>query len=963
MSEQLSLMEVRRVKASALEVVTCLTRHLRAVSDRVKSGGCDLMLVIALALAAMPGAEGSDASPTGTDALTWPAVVSLRSFEIGPDAERRVGVTLGPKTRGCRVVVEFTAVRFSETATGYTNPLAIEVNGEVMGLNIAGRPRLLNRPMEYRFGPGEGRVQVSGRKGVLGLIECQGSARWMLPATPSLEVLRDSVDYAPHDGLNPAHDVIEISDLVYPESFNYLMVKNEADTAPIRFTDLHVRVESKPSLPVGPESLRQAYRRLEEKYLGRSAVAREPSAGREWVYDMDLVESNYSGSDTLAEIETLADARSLVSRHKANGYTALIVSGLHFRYSYLPLWETRILPYMRHLTQAAHEAGLKVIDHYDVPIFFSGGYPFLLEGDHLDWTQRDLRYGTPTRMYCINNPDFRKHYFAWAQRVQRECGIDAYQIDEVYFFNENYCGCEHCRRKFREDTGFELPRNPDSPALFNDASALWRLFNLWREVSLQQFRRDFLTAVRKENPAALLSNYTSTYNAPSRHGGLWPTAFVSYATGTEAMSRVPLENYHEGIADMRLRTGLADAFEHATWVLWYPLTSSAARFCWGLSQATGQAQWHLTPMAGAVRDLVTWPHKMRKFDFTTFADVALIFSEKSKNASSWTGYYHGMETFGWTATLTDANLQCHTLHEVAVTQELLSRYKVVLLPHVTLIDRENATALETYVRNGGTLVVTGETGMLDDQARPRSDFLLGEMMNLRFVDFAAAPFNVVEPDGRRFTFDRERMLYRYGKRFLIVEPRDPKRGRTVASFVKDGREFPGIVEARYGRGRVFTVAGYLGVSNFESTLGEGDKQIFRVNPDAAAFMGRWLRSVLGNAETLVPLDVPPKTVITSWVRKTGRNELNVHFLNVQDYTRAEDVEVRRREIRFPLVEREMTMLLRRMPVSRAEFFAPDLKDPVTCRIDPRPDGAVITVPAGKMTMYGLLKIHLKGGVR
>jgi hypothetical protein len=281
---------------------------------------------------------------------------------------------------------------------------------------------------------------------------------------------------------------------------------------------------------------------------------------------------------------------------------------------------------------------------------------------------------------------------------------------------------------------------------------------------------------------------------------------------------------------------------------------------------------------------------------------------------------------------------------------------------VTLIDRETAAALDAYVRNGGTLVVTGETGTLDDQARPRSDFLLGGMMNLRFVDFAAAPFDVVEPGGKRFTFDRERMLYRYGKRLLIVEPRDPKRSRTVVSFVKDGREFPGIVEARYGRGRVFTVAGYLGVSNFESTLQESDKQIFRVNPDAAAFMGRWLRGVLGSGETLVPLDVPPKIVMTSWIRKVGRNEVNVHFLNVQDYTRVEDVEVRRREIRFPLIEREISVLLRRAQVERAEFFAPDLKESVACRVDTKADGVVITVPAGRMTMYGLLKIHLKGGV-
>jgi hypothetical protein len=683
-------------------------------------------------------------------------------------------------------------------------------------------------------------------------------------------------------------------------------------------------------------------------------------AGREWVYDMQLIDSNYSGGDTLAELGTIEDARHLIARHKANGYNAIIVSGLHMRYSHLPLWEMRILPYMKLLCQAAHEAGVRVIDHYDVPLFYSGGYPFLLEGDHLDWTQRDVRYGTPTRMYCLNSPGFRAHFFAWTCRVQRECGIDAYQIDEVYFFDRHYCGCEACRRLFHEDTGFDLPREPDAPEWFNEASGLWRLFLLWRQVSMQRFKRDFMAAVRQENPAALLSNYTSTYHLPTPHGGLWPMVFVSYATGTEAMSRVPFETYHEGIADMRLRTGLADAFDHASWVLWYPLTSSTARFCWAMSQATGQAQWHTAVMAGAVRDLVTWPQTMPKAQFRTFADVAMIFSEKSKSASLWTGYYHGMETFGWGAAMTDASVQYHNLHEIAVTPELLARYKVVLLPQMTLIDAPNAAAIEAYVRGGGTLVVTGETGMLDEQARPLPDFSLGGLMGVRFADFAPAPFEVVEPDGRRFTFDCDRMLYRYGMRLLVIEPREADRVKTVVTFVRNGREYPGITEARVGRGRVFTVAGFLGVSNFQSSLEEGQTEIFRRNPDAAAFMGRWLRGVLGSAETISPVNLPQGIFYTSWVRTTPRREVDIHVLNVQDYTRREGVAIRRREIRFPRIEQEMSLRVRRLAVAGATFHAPDVPDPVPCQVTPGADGVVVTIPANRMTMYGLLKLDLTG---
>jgi hypothetical protein len=341
----------------------------------------------------------------------------------------------------------------------------------------------------------------------------------------------------------------------------------------------------------------------------------------------------------------------------------------------------------------------------------------------------------------------------------------------------------------------------------------------------------------------------------------------------------------------------------------------------------------------------------------------MIFSEKSKNASQWTGYYHGMESFGWSAALADANVQYHHIQEIAVTPEVLARYKVVLLPQMTLIDEPTRRALDLYVRQGGKLIVTGETGLLDESGRPRADFLLGEMMNMRFETVLDAPFDMIEADGKGFRFDKERLLYRYGKRFLVVKPRDPSRCRVLATFRKDGVDHSGIIESSHGKGKVYSVCGFLGISNFTSTLEEGQKQIFRTNPDAAAFMGRWLRSVLAEDETLVPAGLPPKTLVTSWIRKRGRDEINVHLVNVQDHERLVDVEIRRREIKFPRIEQEMKLLLRRHAVAGAAFHAPDVAEPMPCAVETGQRGTIITIPSGKMTMYGLLKIQLKGAAQ
>jgi len=610
---------------------------------------------------------------------------------------------------------------------------------------------------------------------------------------------------------------------------------------------------------------------------------------------------------------------------------------------------------MKYICQAAHEAGMKVIDHYDVPIYFAGGYPFLFEKDHLEWVQQDIRYNTPTRMYCINNPGFRNHFFTFTRRIQRESGIDGYQIDEVTFFDKNFCGCEHCRSQFQEETGFELPREADSPVFFNNGDPLWRLFLLWRSTSAMRFKNDFITSIHQENPAAMLSNYTTSHASPSRRASSWGKFMTSYINGKEGVTRLPMLDYSYGLADFKLYTGLADALDHSTWMLWYPLTSSAARFSWALSQASGSGQWHSKKWSGAVKDLIVWPHKSIKFDFTTFADIGMVFSEKSKDASLWTGHYHGMEALGWGEAMIENNIQYHSVHEISVTPEVLNRYKVIFLPQMTVIDDENQPAIESFVKNGGTLIVTGETGMIDPQQHPRPDFLLSEMMNLNFVDMINAPFEVVEG---KFIYAADRMFYHYGARMLHVKVRDPARSKVLVHFKKNGKNYPGIIESKYGKGKVYTITTFFGVSNLKFGNHGNSKDIFRTNPDSAPFMSLWLRNILGENETVVATDLPPKMVYTTWINKEKRNEINVHFLNVTDHKPLGPNEIgKRRKINFPLVENKMTLLLRIKGATDAIFYSPDSPDPVKCQLKNTSQGTHVTVPGGKMKMYGLLKIQ------
>jgi len=198
--------------------------------------GCGLIAAGLFILASAGGhARPADAAESQGVARfqSWPHLASEGDFELRPMTEKRIGFTLGPQADGRRVIVIISAFRKSDTVSGYTNDLAFDVNGEVMGLNLGDRPRLLNRPMRFRFGPDGAGEQMAATKGSLGLIENWGSARWTLPATPTIDAWLKSAKYKPADLPDPAWLVLEITDLLHPDSYNYVTVKNESRDATI----------------------------------------------------------------------------------------------------------------------------------------------------------------------------------------------------------------------------------------------------------------------------------------------------------------------------------------------------------------------------------------------------------------------------------------------------------------------------------------------------------------------------------------------------------------------------------------------------------------------------------------------------------------------------------------------------------------------------------------------------------
>jgi hypothetical protein len=133
----------------------------------------------------------------------------------------------------------------------------------------------------------------------------------------------------------------------------------------------------------------------------------------------------------------------------------------------------------------------------------------------------------------------------------------------------------------------------------------------------------------------------------------------------------------------------------------------------------------------------------------------------------------------------------------------LSAYRMLLLPENALLDEGLAGEIREYVRKGGTLLAFGHAALLDERARPRSNFVLNDVFG---ADFAG-----ILPGYKQFAAGGEiASSLPLNLPALAIKPTT---GKGLATWASAGNT-PAIIENQFGKGRV------IYVSAAESALGK-----------------------------------------------------------------------------------------------------------------------------------------------
>jgi hypothetical protein len=347
--------------------------------------------------------------------------------------------------------------------------------------------------------------------------------------------------------------------------------------------------------------------------------------------------------------------------------------------------------------------------------------------------------------------------FDFMTDVKREL-MSRYHVDGIFinrWDGSGQCYCEHCRKNFRDATGFELPRtnNPQDPA--RHAYILWRqqrLFALWRHWD---------DAVRAINPDSCVipnggGGATSSLDM-SYIGQLAPTLMADrqarrgvmppWANGKNAkefratMGRKPIV----GIFSV----GLEEPYR------WKDSVQNAAEIrLWAIDGiANGLRPW-FTKFAGTIRDprwlapverLYQWCAVNERYlrNERPLARVGIVYSQQTAWFLTGERARESVEDagLGWHQALVEARIPFEMVHDRLLDAEHLAAFKTLILPNVAAVSEAQCAQLRDFVSRGGSVIASSETSLYDENGVRRKEFGLADLFGVSFAGGTEGPMH------------------------------------------------------------------------------------------------------------------------------------------------------------------------------------------------------------------------------
>ncbi|MBR5187713.1 MAG: hypothetical protein IKW18_04500 [Clostridia bacterium] len=465
---------------------------------------------------------------------------------------------------------------------------------------------------------------------------------------------------------------------------------------------------------------------------------------------------------------TEEDFERHVKKLAESGITVIMTFSLtHFRMAYYPYWE-EINRSLEKLVRVAHKWGIRVVEHHSASLaswvlaengweklereFYARSkgtakydnwkkifkfltYDYRIDGiDFRTFMQIDgstgehakNRYGTYSA--CYNNPDYRRIYFNYMKSVIAT-GIDGIMNDDVQFFGEeNACTCEHCRKLFKEQTGYELPSPENWSTFFNNyddpAYIAWKKFKF---DSTERFYRDIGAFYESLGVKLMRPNYSSCVlkQCPTAYPFDLCTDLWDFIFQENCNADIMKQSYMDFMVEAVHRYAAGQRRGVPTMSMFYPDRPDSVYFAWSLARSWGQLYTgtshgeDITPMELPYR---IFEKKYMRF-YTApekISDITFYFSRRTRDFTERTFKRFMQHMIGSMQAAYASGFCLDMVMEEDSLEELL-RHKTIVLSYAAMLTPSEIERFTAYVKAGGKLIILGDFAIYDEDGRKRSE--------------------------------------------------------------------------------------------------------------------------------------------------------------------------------------------------------------------------------------------------
>jgi hypothetical protein len=374
-----------------------------------------------------------------------------------------------------------------------------------------------------------------------------------------------------------------------------------------------------------------------------------------------------------------------------------------------------------------------------------------------DWRMRFIEepgkeYPPKVGMCLVSSP-----YIEWYAQVLREAAasdLDGFFFDGFYLGGIPHparpaCTCTYCEKAFAQDTGLELPKTVD----WTDMN--FKRWVRWRNDRLLKTARYFRSEMKTVNPKITC---TFNYNIWPFGGKDWETAIPMWRIDDFGVSQHGYSpRFHEKwmMLGFKCRVGRdmnpahtdlwrACGFSHTCWreepdLAWHELEVKTFILA---ALSHGITPWHST-VEGSV-DITARVHAdvARREHYFSRDYVANVGVLCSQNTHDFYGHVPGTTNLsdyrdsllGTWMILSENHVPFEFVFDNQVESAIPADYRILILAKAAALSEQMVGTLAEWIRNGGHLIATADTGWYDEWGEKLADCRLAGVLDLRLGD-------------------------------------------------------------------------------------------------------------------------------------------------------------------------------------------------------------------------------------